>query len=73
MVSASFVKPLNCSWLQMIYDNFKLIISDNASTDATRDICQWYAEPDARIRYVRNETNFGLCPKPQACFGNGER
>ena len=41
------------------YDNFELIISDNGSTDGTADICRRYAERDARIRYVRNESNRG--------------
>lgn len=41
------------------YDNFELVISDNASTDATGDICTEYAARDARIRYDRSETNVG--------------
>jgi glycosyltransferase involved in cell wall biosynthesis len=41
------------------YENFELILSDNASTDETRNICLEYAERDARVRYYRNETNLG--------------
>ncbi|HEU5070015.1 MAG TPA: glycosyltransferase [Verrucomicrobiae bacterium] len=41
------------------YPDFELIISDNASTDATPDICREYAARDARIRYYRNEHNIG--------------
>jgi glycosyltransferase involved in cell wall biosynthesis len=41
------------------YDNFELIISDNASTDETAAICTEYAARDARICYHRNETNIG--------------
>jgi glycosyltransferase involved in cell wall biosynthesis len=44
------------------YEDFELIISDNASTDGTADICQGYAKQDARIRYVRQEHNIGLAP-----------
>jgi glycosyltransferase involved in cell wall biosynthesis len=41
------------------YRNFELIISDNASTDATAAICQTAAAGDSRIRYFRNEQNVG--------------
>ncbi|MFC2050553.1 glycosyltransferase family 2 protein [Chloroflexota bacterium] len=47
------------SLLAQEYKNFELIISDNASTDRTRDICLEYAVRDERIRYYRNETNMG--------------
>lgn len=35
------------------YPNFELIISDNASTDSTSQICKEYALRDGRIRYSR--------------------
>jgi glycosyltransferase involved in cell wall biosynthesis len=41
------------------YTDFELIISDNASTDATQEICRGYAAKDGRIRYYRNATNIG--------------
>ncbi len=47
------------SLLAQTYSDFELIISDNASTDGTQEICQAYAAEDGRIRYVRNETNLG--------------
>jgi glycosyltransferase involved in cell wall biosynthesis len=46
--------------LAQTYTDFELIISDNGSTDATEEICRHYASVDARIRYVRNESNRGL-------------
>ncbi len=42
------------------YKDFELIISDNASTDGTPDICRAFADKDRRIRYYRNEKNLGL-------------
>ena len=42
------------------YENFELIISDNASTDQTQEICLRYAARDKRIRYYRNRTNMGV-------------
>lgn len=47
------------SILQQDFDDFELIISDNASTDSTWDICRQYADDDPRIRLFRNETNVG--------------
>ena len=34
------------------YADFELIISDNASTDRTQEICQAYAAQDRRIRVL---------------------
>ena len=47
------------SLLAQTFGDFELIISDNASTDATERICREYAERDRRIRYVRQRTNVG--------------
>jgi len=44
------------------YTNFELIISDNASTDSTGDICRHYAKEDSRVRYFRQPRNIGLAP-----------
>jgi glycosyltransferase involved in cell wall biosynthesis len=40
-------------------EDIEIIISDNASTDDTRDICLNLAADDSRIRYLRNEANLG--------------
>jgi glycosyltransferase involved in cell wall biosynthesis len=47
------------SLLGQTFGDFELIISDNASTDRTEQICRKYAAKDKRIRYLRNETNIG--------------
>ncbi|HVY83320.1 MAG TPA: glycosyltransferase [Steroidobacteraceae bacterium] len=54
-----FIRKSLESLLAQTYTNFVLIISDNASTDATSDICREYAARDSRIRYHRNEVNIG--------------
>lgn len=41
------------------YGDFEAVIADNASTDATGEICREYAARDPRFRYVRNERNLG--------------
>ncbi|HEY2826906.1 MAG TPA: glycosyltransferase family 2 protein [Pirellulales bacterium] len=48
------------SLLAQTYTDFELIISDNASTDRTAEICQEYAELDPRIRYYRQPKNCGI-------------
>lgn len=44
------------------FEDFELIISDNASTDGTEEICRTYLEKDARIRYIRLAENIGAAP-----------
>ena len=48
------------SILDQTYRNLELIISDNASTDGTRSICEEEAANDSRVRYCRSDTNRGL-------------
>lgn len=42
--------------------DFELIISDNASTDSSREICEAYARRDNRIRYSQLPENLGAAP-----------
>lgn len=56
------------SIMQQDYTDFELIISDNASNDATQEICRSAAANDRRIRYYRNETNIGACPNFNRVF-----
>jgi len=47
------------SLLSQSFRDFELIISDNASTDGTEEICRKYAAQDVRIRYLRQNKNLG--------------
>ena len=46
------------SILSQTFSDFELIISDNASTDGTAEICAEYLA-DPRVRYLRNQVNIG--------------
>ena len=48
--------------------DFELLICDNASTDATSDICMQFREMDSRIRYHRNDANLGAAPNFNLSF-----
>ena len=47
------------SILAQTFTDFELIVSDNASTDRTDEICRRYAATDSRIQYSRNPQNMG--------------
>lgn len=47
------------SILAQDFSDFELLISDNASTDSTWEICQFYGARDGRIRLHRHNSNIG--------------
>jgi glycosyltransferase involved in cell wall biosynthesis len=47
------------SILGQTFSDFRLLISDNASTDSTSEICREYAKGDRRITYYRQSENIG--------------
>ena len=48
--------------------DFELILCDNASTDATAEICRRAAESDHRVRHERNPDNIGAARNYNRCF-----
>jgi glycosyltransferase involved in cell wall biosynthesis len=54
-----YIREAIDSILSQTYDDFELIISDNASTDRTEEICRDYVRRDPRLRYRRNPVNRG--------------
>ena len=57
---ADFIEGALSALTKQTYSNFRLIISDNASTDNTWQILQEWAARDPRIELYRQETNIGL-------------
>lgn len=57
--ASRFIREALDSLLQQTFTDFELVISDNASTDETGDICLEYARRDRRIRYIRQPCNIG--------------
>jgi glycosyltransferase involved in cell wall biosynthesis len=47
------------SALNQDYTNIEVIVSDNASTDDTENICRHFCINDERFKYIRHETNRG--------------
>jgi glycosyltransferase involved in cell wall biosynthesis len=48
--------------------DLELVVSDNASTDATSEICQGYVRSDSRVSYQRLPTNIGARQNFHAVF-----
>lgn len=55
----NYVREAIDSLLAQTLSDFELLISDNASTDGTRRICEAYARVDNRVRYLRQNENIG--------------
>jgi glycosyltransferase involved in cell wall biosynthesis len=56
---ANYLAAAIDSILAQSYGDFDFLISDNASTDGTEEICRSYAQRDPRIRYIRQTKNVG--------------
>jgi len=56
------------SLLGQTYGDFEIIVSDNASTDATEDIARSFVRHDDRMRYYRNDRNLGANPNYNRTF-----
>ncbi|MFL6245864.1 MAG: glycosyltransferase family 2 protein [Thermoanaerobaculia bacterium] len=60
--AAAYLRESLDSIRAQTYENLEIIISDNASTDATEEISREAASVDRRIRYVRQPRNIGGGP-----------
>jgi len=55
-----FLKEKITSILKQIDTDFEIIISDNASSDNTKEICEEFLKQDKRIIYHRQKNNIGF-------------
>jgi glycosyltransferase involved in cell wall biosynthesis len=55
-------------YLGQTFQDFELVVCDNASTDDTVAICRSFAERDPRIRYHHNDKNVGAIPNFNKVF-----
>jgi len=53
----NFISKALESLLRQQFEDWTLLVSDNASTDNTPSICRTYCEQDSRIQYMRQEKN----------------
>jgi glycosyltransferase involved in cell wall biosynthesis len=63
-----FIEEAISSIVGQTFADFELIISDNASTDRTEEICRAWEGRDGRIRYGRNPTNLGAAENYNRLF-----
>jgi len=54
-----FLREALDSLVKQTFTDYRALISDNASTDSTADICREYTRSDPRFQYVRQEQNLG--------------
>ena len=47
------------SILKLGYEDFEIIISDNASNDKTKEICELFLKQEEKIQYFHHEKNIG--------------
>jgi glycosyltransferase involved in cell wall biosynthesis len=56
---ARYLEECLDSLVAQTYVDLEILISDNASTDRTAEICRAYSENDERVRYYRQDQNIG--------------
>ncbi len=57
---ARFLPEAIDSVLRQSFQNFEIVLSDDASTDESDDLCKRYAAAHASIRYQRQPENLGM-------------
>lgn len=57
--SASFFGLTIISLIEQTLKNLEIIIVDDASTDSTPQLMEWFCKKDKRIRYIRNKKRKG--------------
>lgn len=66
--NAHFLAEAIESVLKQTFEQFELLIIDDCSTDATREIASTYAAKDGRIVFRTNAVNLGMVANWNACL-----
>ena len=56
------------SLMQQTYQNYEIVVCDDASTDRSFEILQYWAEKDSRIIVLKNERNLFAAATRNRCF-----
>ena len=68
----NFIAAALQSILDQSFRDFKIVIFDNGSTDATAGICRSFEDLDSRVEYRRSEINRGAFYKFQPCLSGND-
>lgn len=60
------------SILNQTFTDFEVVICDNASKDASEQVCRDFASQDTRIRYIRNPKNIGVANNYNKAFSESK-
>jgi glycosyltransferase involved in cell wall biosynthesis len=58
--ASDYIEKTIQSLLRQTYNNFLIIVGDNASTDETAEIIEHLAKKENRIKLIRNPYNLGF-------------
>ena len=68
----AFIGPTLDSLRAQTYPNLEVLISDDASTDSTAEICERYAAEDGRFSVIRQPRNLGWIGNVNTLFERAE-
>lgn len=63
-----YIEKTLTSLAEQRFRDFKVLLSDNASTEETGNICRSFCEADSRFVYFRRETNIGSAANFRFCI-----
>ena len=64
----NFIAETLTCFLEQTFTDLEVVISDNASTDRTAEICAEFAARDPRVRYIRQPADIGAAENYNAVF-----
>ncbi len=68
----SFITPVLVSWANQTYPNLQVLISDDASTDRTAEICAEFAENLSNVELIRQPQRLGWIGNTNTLLGKAD-